>query len=212
MLQNILASTANFLVTAIGSLGYPGIFILMAIESTFIPLVPAEIVLLPAGFLISIGKMSFILALIFATLGSLAGAMINYYLALHFGRRTTDHLMSKYGRFLLISKNTLLKSEKYFEEHGAITTMIGRLIIGIRHFISLPAGFAKMNKFKFCIYTSIGAGIYSAFLLYLGYLLGNNLELVKQNVSYIMPAIILTLAIVVLSYIIINICKKRRII
>lgn len=212
MLENTITSIANFLVTVIGSLGYFGIFILMAIESTFLPLVPAELVLLPAGFLVSLGKMSFILALIFSTIGSLAGALINYYLALHLGRRATDHLVSKYGRFLLISKNTLLKSEKYFEEHGAITTLIGRLIIGIRHFISLPAGFAKMNKLKFCVYTSIGAAIYSAFLLCVGYLLGNNLQLVRQNISYIMPIIILVIAITIISYMIINIMKKRRIV
>ena len=210
MLQTILSQTAAFLVTTVGAWGYWGIFILMLIESTFLPIVPAELVLVPAGFLISVGKMSFIFALLFAVIGSLSGALINYFLALYLGRRTIDKLVAKWGKFLFVSPDSLLKSDKYFEEHGAITTLIGRLIIGVRHFISLPAGFTKMNLGKFCVYTSIGAGIYGAILLYLGYLLGNNLDLVKQNMVLITYILFLILAIAIILYILIRIIKTRK--
>ena len=117
MLQNILNQIAIFLVNTMGVFGYFGIFILMLIESTFLPLVPAELVLIPAGFLVSTGKISFVLALIFAVLGSLAGALINYFLALYLGRRTVDRLVSRWGKFLFISEDSLSKSDKYFKEH-----------------------------------------------------------------------------------------------
>ena len=207
MLQDILNSIAGFLVSFIGSLGYLGIFLLMAIESTFLPLVPAELVLIPAGFLVSIGKMSFPLALLIAILGSLAGAMINYYLALKLGRRAINHLVAKYGKFMFIDNDTLLKSDRYFRNHGSITTFFGRLIIGIRHFISLPAGFSRMDIKKFSIYTSIGAGIYSAILLYLGYVLGNNIALIKQNLNIVTYVVIAVLVLFIIGYIIV---KKRR--
>ena len=201
-------SMVQFLVAFAGSLGYLGIFILMTIESSFIPF-PSEVVLLPAGLLIAQGQMSFSLALLFAIAGSLAGALVNYYLALYLGRKLTDKLVVKYGKFFFLTEASLKKSEDYFNEHGSITTFVGRLIPVIRQLISLPAGFAKMNMTKFCIYTGLGAGIWSFVLLYLGYLFGKNLNLIKENLNIITFWTILICAILVLIYIITKMRKRK---
>lgn len=201
-------SIVRFLVNFADSLGYLGIFLLMSIESSFIPF-PSEVVLLPAGLLIAQGQMSFVLALLFAIFGSLVGALVNYYLAMHLGRRLTDKLVVKYGKFFFLTEASLLKSENYFQEHGSITTFVGRLIPVVRQLISLPAGFAKMNLTKFCFYTSLGAGIWSFILLYLGYIFGKNLDLIKENLNLITFWTILICSILVLIYIIDKIRKRK---
>ncbi len=208
MIGELFAQIVNSLVSLIDSLGYLGIFILMTIESSFIPF-PSEVVLIPAGVLVAQGKMSFIFVIISGVLGSLAGALINYYLALHLGRALTNKLILKYGKIFFLDSKTLSKSEKYFAKHGQITTFIGRLIPLIRQLISLPAGFAKMNMFKFCFYTILGASFWVIILTYLGLLFGNNMELIKQNINLITIWTLLVAGIIILIYVIIQKRKSR---
>ena len=155
--------------------------------------------------------MSFVLAFIAGLLGSLAGALVNYYIALYIGRRAAEKLADRYGKIFLISKENLIKTEKYFDKHGEITTFIGRLIPAVRQLISLPAGFAKMNVARFCLYTCLGAGIWSLILMLLGYFIGNNQELIKQNLNIITICLFLVSGIIILGYVLYHKRNKNRI-
>jgi len=207
MLIEIFNVLTNSLLSTIGSLGYFGIFVLMTIESSLIPF-PSEVVLIPAGALISQGKMSFILVFIASLLGSLTGAFFNYFLALYIGRPAFEFFIDNYGKFLLLNKSKLKKTDAFFIKHGEITTFVGRLIPVIRQLISLPAGFTKMDIKKFALFTALGAGIWSFILIYIGILFGNNLELIKQNLNSLTYLLILISAIIIVVYLIIY--KKRK--
>jgi len=209
MLSEVLKSFASWLVSLIGYSGYAGIFILMAVESSFIPF-PSEIVMIPAGWLVATGQMSFILALIAGVLGSLVGALFNYYLAFHLGRKAVKKLVSGYGKLFFIDENSIEKSERFFEKHGHITTFVGRLIPVVRQLISLPAGFAKMSLAKFCIYTAAGAGIWSLILLWLGYSFGNNQALIEQNLNLITWLVVAAVAAIIFVYALCIRNKKRK--
>src|SRR3989344_4734863 len=120
MLADFLSSSAEFLVQTIGALGYLGIFILMALESSIIP-VPSEAVLIPAGVLVERGEQSALFVFLAATLGSIVGSLVCYYLALTLGRKAFNHFVQRYGSFLFIRQESLSKTERYFSSHGEIT-------------------------------------------------------------------------------------------
>ena len=193
----------GFFTSVVGDLGYFGIFILMVLESSFI-IFPSEAILVPAGVLVSQGQMSFAFVLIAAMLGSVVGALINYYLALYLGRGAVNALTHKYGKFLFIKKDSIDKAERYFEKHGEITTFVGRLIPVIRQFISIPAGFGRMNIPKFSFYTALGAGIWSAILIYLGVVFGNNLDAIQRNLNSITIGIIIASVTLVIIYVLVK--------
>lgn len=181
---------AQWIVDAIGGVGYFGIFVLMFLESTFVP-VPSEIVMIPAGYLAQKGEMNFIIATLMGVLGSLGGALFNYFFAMKYGRA----FLLKYGKYILLPPHKLEKLEKFFIKHGEISTFSGRLILGVRHLISLPAGYAKMNLQKFMLYTTLGSTIWVLVLMIVGYLVGSNEALVKH---YLGVATMIALACIVL--------------
>ena len=181
---------ANFLVELIGNMGYLGIFALMFLESSFFPF-PSEVVMIPAGYLAFKGEMNLVLVVLAGIVGSLAGAWFNYLLASKFGRG-----------FLLkiISQDKIDKLDSFFEKHGHISTFTGRLIPGVRQYISFPAGLAKMDGLKFSIYTSLGAGIWVLVLTLLGFLIGENQQLINEYLKQITITTLILLTIIVLIY------------
>jgi len=187
----MLHELAQQLVDLIFGWGYLGIFIMMAIESSFIPF-PSEIVLVPAGYLASQGEMNITYIMMSAISGSLLGAFINYFLAFTLGRR----FLLRYGKYFFISPETLEKMERFFKKHGHISTFTGRLIPGIRQLISIPAGLAKMDLLEFSVFTTLGAGIWALILTLLGYYIGENQELIKEYLKEITTFVVVLLLII----------------
>lgn len=186
----MLESIITFIVQTVSQLGYAGIVIMMFLESTFFPF-PSEVVMVPAGYLAAKGEMNIVLVVLLGMFGSLLGALFNYYLAITFGRK----LVLKIGHYFFFSEEQMEKMERFFSRHGAISTFTGRLLPGIRQYISLPAGLAKMPLPIFALYTSLGAGIWSLILALLGFYIGENEALVK---SYLHEIVLYTVAALVL--------------
>ena len=191
----MLTSIVNFIVETVGSLGYIGIFLMMFLESSFFPF-PSEVVMIPAGYLAYKGEMNIYIAIVVGILGSLAGALFNYYLAVKFGRK----FLIKYGKYFFIKEPTIVKIEEFFKSHGHISTFSGRLIPAVRQYISFPAGLARMNLFIFCIYTSLGAGIWVIILTLLGYFLGDNQALIQEYLHSIIIGILISLVVLGIWY------------
>lgn len=196
------------LLSLIDSMGYLGIFILMTIESTIIPF-PSEIILIPAGALVAKGTFDFTTVFIMSLAGVLFGSLINYYIAFHLGRRTINALLSKYGKLLFFKPEHLIKSESYFKKHGDLATFVGRLAPGVRSFISLPAGFYKMDIGRFCVFTLLGAALPNLALIYLGYLFGTYEGVVKTYIGEISLGLGIVAALIILIYWWIKKAKRR---
>ncbi len=171
----MLNSIVEWIVQTVNAWGYLGIFAAMFLESSFFPF-PSEVIMIPAGYLAFKGEMNLLAAIVTGISGSLAGAIFNYYLAMHFGRR----FLLRYGRYFFLDEKGLAKLENFFARHGEISTFNGRLIPGIRQYISLPAGLARMPLGRFALYTALGAGIWVTVLALLGYFLGANEEKVSH--------------------------------
>ncbi len=184
----MIRELAQTIVDLIFDWGYLGIFLLMAIESSFIPF-PSEIVLIPAGYLASKGDMNLGMIMASALGGSLVGAFINYFLALTLGRK----ILQRYGKYFFIKENALDKMDEFFVRHGHISTFTGRLIPGIRQLISIPAGLARMNLVQFSLYTSLGAGVWALILTMLGYFIGENQELIDTYLKQITITVVVVL-------------------
>jgi membrane protein DedA with SNARE-associated domain len=188
-----------WLTETIFALGYPGITILMTIESSAIPF-PSEVVLPPAGYLVAKGRLSFPLVLVAGVLGSVLGALLNYWVA-----HWLDRWLRRYGGWLLIKPESLDKAEAFFRRHGEIGTLIGRLVPVVRQLISIPAGMARMRLDRFVAYTTLGAGVWSFILTYIGYVLGRNeatlrSEEVHRQVGMVLLYLLPALALCALIY------------
>ncbi len=162
--------------------GYLGVFFLMALESTLVP-IPSEIIIPPAAYLAYKGNLSLSGVILSGTLGSLAGSLFNYFLALKIGRPVVIYFIKKYGKFFLITERAFYKVENFWDNHGHISTFVGRLLPGFRHVISIPAGLAKMNLYLFSLFTTFGAGIWCSFLAFCGYFFGKNETLLKEYLT-----------------------------
>ena len=186
----------------VNSWGYTGIFIMMFLESTFFPF-PSEIAMIPAGYLASKGDMSLTMAIIAGTLGSLLGALFNYFLAKKYGRAG----VLKFGKYFFFTEEKMVKMETFFLKHGSFSTFVSRLIPGVRQLISLPAGLSKMPLGKFSLYTLLGAGIWATVLALLGYFIGENQTLIEEYLHQIILIVLFLIVIASMLYIFMN--KKK---
>ena len=186
----------TWLVDTIGVMGYPGIFLLMAMESSVIP-IPSEVVMPPAGYLAQQGQMNVWIVILCGTVGSLVGAYANYFAAHYLGRP----LLLKYGKYVWITEEKFAKVETFFHKHGEISTFIGRLLPVIRHLISLPAGLAGMNHLKFSAYTLLGAGIWVTILTWIGYFIGQNQDLILKYSHQALIVVVIFSTILIVVYV-----------
>jgi len=168
----MLERMIQWLLDRFRDLGYPGIIVLMAIESSIIPL-PSELVMPPAGYLAAKGEMNFGVAVACGVLGSIVGALANYGLAHWLGRA----FVRKLGRYVLVSERSLDRSERFFAQHGEISTFIARMLPVVRHLISLPAGLARMPLPRFVLFTGLGAAVWCTILTGIGWFIGKKEDL-----------------------------------
>ena len=206
---------SSLLQTFLDNLNYGTIFFLMLLESTVIP-VPSEFVVTPAAFNAADGTISIWLVILFATIGADCGATINYIAGYYLGRPIIYRFAnSKWGKMCLLNQQKVEHAEKYFDDNGAIATVTGRLIPGIRHLISIPAGLAKMNFWRFLLYTTLGAGAWNCILAGLGWYLHTFVskdelkDYIELYSEYIKIGILILLMLAVAFFLVKHYLKKK---
>ncbi len=191
-----LHAIINTIVEVVGAWGYPGIVIMMALESSFFPF-PSEVVMIPAGYHAHQGQMNMAAVIACGIFGSLIGAWFNYYISLALGRPA----LLKFGRYFLIKPEKFAMVDRLFERHGEIITFIGRLVPAVRQLISCPAGLARMNIARFTFYTGLGAGLWVVVLAAFGWHIGNNIDFFKAHQWEIAGGLMAFCALVVAVYV-----------
>ena len=204
-LHQIIALLGQFANATTSFLGYPGIFVLMVMESMIIP-IPSEAVLPFAGFLVQTGKFNFWLVLFFASLGSLTGSLISYYMGLYGG----DKLVKKWGKYVFLDEADLIKTENWFKKRGEVTIFIARFVPVVRHLISIPAGVGRMDLKKFIFYSVVGATLWNGFLIYVGTLLGKHWELLQRYNKYISLPVVIIITLGIVYFIFKHIKDKKK--
>jgi membrane protein DedA with SNARE-associated domain len=203
-LIEILRPLAEFITSVISSLGYGGIFILMILESALIP-IPSEIIMPFSGFLVSSGKLGSVGVILAGSLGNLVGSVITYYLGIRLGRA----FLIKYGKYILFREHHLVWTEQLFQKYGDKISFVGRLLPGVRTYISLPAGIGKSNFIKFVVYTLVGSIIWNSLLTYGGIQLGRSWQHIDKYSGYLdIIAVVATAVFIV--WIVYNNTKNRR--
>lgn len=203
-MEDALHQLVIWIVELVSSWGYTGLFVMMFIESSFVPF-PSEVAMVPAGYLVSQDRMNAGLALLAAVGGSLGGALLNYQLALRLGLPVLERI----GHYFFLKPESFQAAEAYFDRHGEITTFVGRLIPGIRQLISIPAGLARMNLPRFFLYTALGSGLWSAILVAIGYIAGAHEEVWRPLLQKATTWIVLAVFALILGYVWFH--KRRKI-
>lgn len=186
----------DWITNTIASLNYWGIALLMLLENIFPP-IPSEVIMPLAGFTVTQGKLNFIGVIIAGTIGSVLGAVPWYYSGKRVGNKRLKKWINRHGRWLVLSSKDIDQSRHWFNRYGGATVLFGRLIPGVRTFISVPAGFEEMPWFKFLLFSTIGTVGWNALLTYAGFLLGQNYQLIEKFLGPISIAVVAGLIIVV---------------
>jgi len=203
-LIEILRPLVEFITSVISSLGYGGIFFLMILESALIP-IPSEIIMPFSGFLVSSGKLGSVGVILAGSLGNLVGSVITYYLGIRLGRA----FLIKYGKYILFREHHLVWTEQLFQKYGDKISFVGRLLPGVRTYISLPAGIGKSNFIRFVVYTLVGSIIWNSLLTYGGIQLGRSWQHIDKYSGYLdIIAVVATAVFIV--WIVYNNTRNRR--
>lgn len=207
MITNLIDILANFVVHTIGIMGYPGIFLLMLVESCGI-LMPSEVIMPFSGFLVADGRMTLWAITASGTIGNLIGSLLAYWIAYKGGRP----LIEKYGKYILISKHDLDLADRWFSKYGDWTVFFGRLLPVVRTYISFPAGIAKMDVKKFALYTTLGALPWTLLFGWLGVKMGANWEAIRTKLHSFDMAMLILVIIFIVWYIWRHIRNNKRVV
>lgn len=197
----VLGVLLEAIVGVVSTLGYGGVFIMTFLEGTFFP-IPSEITLVPAGYLVSQGVFRFEVVLLCSILGTVGGALFSYLIAYRYGRR----IILKYGKYFFLNERKLLHIEQFFKEHGEFSTFMGRIAPGIKHFISFPAGLAKMDIRKFSLYSTLGGTLWVTIVIVAGIVIGDNATEIHSNMRIITICILAGIALSIAIYV----CKHNN--
>jgi len=192
----ILRPIVEVITSIITTMSYPGIFFLMILESALIP-IPSEIIMPFSGFLASTGKLNYIGVVLAGSFGNLVGSILTYYLGINVGRK----VVLKYGKYIFFKKEHLELTENLFNKYGDRVSFVGRLLPGIRTYVSLPAGIGKTKFTKFVIYTLAGSLIWNSMLTYVGMKLGSNWKNIDKYSIYLDIAAVLAIAVFLIWFI-----------
>lgn len=193
------------IINTINSLGYVGIALLMALEN-ILPPIPSELIMPLSGFTVTQGKLQFLYVVIAGTIGSVLGATPWYFLGKIWGLKRTQKIADRYGKWLTLSGNDVLKAKVWFDRRGYVATAVGRLVPGIRTYISIPAGISRMPLLPFLIYSTAGSVIWVSFLTCCGYLLGANYDKVSVYLKPFSTVILFGILVISMYWII----KRRK--
>jgi membrane protein DedA with SNARE-associated domain len=192
----ILRPIVEVITSIISTMSYPGIFFLMILESALIP-IPSEIIMPFSGFLASTGKLNYVGVVLAGSFGNLVGSILTYYLGINVGRK----VILKYGKYIFFKKKHLELTENLFNKYGDRVSFVGRLLPGIRTYVSLPAGIGKTKFTKFVIYTLAGSLIWNSMLTYVGMKLGSNWKNIDKYSIYLDIAAVLAIAVFLIWFI-----------
>jgi membrane protein DedA with SNARE-associated domain len=196
---------AHYATTVIGHTGYPGVFVSMVLESMVFPL-PSEAVMPFAGFLVADARFTFAFVVIASTLGSIVGSLISYAIGRYGGKPFID----RFGRYLLLDRNDLAVTERFFGKYGEVTIFVCRFIPVVRHLISIPAGTGRMNVVKFSLYTIAGAALWNSFLTVCGFYLRRKWDVVMHYSHFADIAVVLVLLAGIAFFIVKHLQRRKR--
>lgn len=196
-MQNVVSNVIDWCAHVIAVFGLPGVFVLMFVESACVP-IPAEATMLFAGFAVSQGHMSFAAALATGVAGNVAGAWIVYYVGLYGGRPFID----RYGKYLLLNHEHIDLTERWFARYGAVAVFFIRMVPGLRSFVSLPAGVARMSLWRFTLYTALGCLPFVALFTWLGVKIGGDWHRIERQLRFVDWAVVAVVVVLLLWFVV----------
>lgn len=208
-MSSLLGDMSGWATDVMDALGYFGLAFLVALENVFPP-IPSEIILPLAGFNSSAGSMNIFLAILFATIGSLVGALILYYVGYVFGEERVRLVVNRWGKWLGFKESDIDKADEWFDRHGGLAVMLCRVVPIVRSLISIPAGLRKMPVLSFALYTTIGSLVWNTILIWAGYILGDNWEHVEEYVGVLQYVVIAIVLVVGIWWVWARMIKPRR--